>query len=290
MREKTDLLFLIVGACTLSLSPVFVKLASVGPAVAGFYRMLIGGAILLLLAFFKKETLWNGWTSFRIACVGGIFFALDLTLWHRSIHYVGPGLATILGNFQIFFLAIFGAVFIGEKISWKFFLALPLALLGLVSIVWGDWGALGENYQTGIVLGLCTALFYALFVLTLRKLQSLPETLSPLANITVVSLTTMLAMGFEGVWLEQSFSIPDLRTGLALVSYGIAGQVLGWVWITRGLKSTPVALAGLILLLQPTLAFIWDILLFERPTDALDLLGALIALGAIYLGTRSRSL
>lgn len=284
-----DLLFLVAGALVLGFSPVFVKVAAVGPAIAGFYRVLIGGIILLILSAIKREVLWNGWPSFRLVALGGVLFALDLTLWHRSIDYVGPGLATILGNFQVFFLALFGVLFIGEKINWKFLLALPLAMLGIVMIVWGEWESLGADYKTGVFLGLGTAVLYACFVLTLRKSQSIEHPLSPIANITMISWITMLVMGLEGVWQGQSFAISNLSTASALVSYGILGQVLGWVWVTRGLKSTPVSLAGLILLLQPTLAFNWDILFFDRPTDALDFLGAALALGAIYLGTRGRS-
>ena len=283
-----DLLFLVAGALVLGFSPVFVKVAAVGPAIAGFYRVLIGGIILLILSAIKREVLWKGWPSFRLACLGGVLFALDLTLWHRSIDYVGPGLATILGNFQVFFLALFGVLFIGEKINWKFLLALPLAMLGIVMIVWGEWESLGTDYKTGVFWGLGTAVLYACFVLTLRKSQSIEHPLSPMANITMISWITMLVMGLEGVWQGQSFAISNLSTASALVGYGILGQVLGWVWVTRGLKSTPVSLAGLILLLQPTLAFNWDILFFDRPTDALDFLGAALALGAIYLGTRSR--
>ena len=47
--------------------------------------------------------------------------------------------------------------------------------------------------------------------------------------------------------------------------------------------------AGIALLLQPTLSFVWDVAFFARPMSAKELLGAAIALFAIYLGSRSRS-
>ena len=190
--NRTDFLYLIAGAAILGFSPVLVKVASVGPAIAGFYRVLIGGSILLILAAIKREVLWTGWPAFRMAALAGLFFSLDLTLWHRSIDYVGPGLATILGNFQVFFLALFGVLFIGEKINWKFVLALPLAMLGIVMIVWGEWQSLGSDYKTGVFLGLCTAVLYACFVLTLRQSHTLPNPLSPMANIIVVSWITLV--------------------------------------------------------------------------------------------------
>ena len=58
--------------------------------------------------------------------------------------------------------------------------------------------------------------------------------------------------------------------------------------ISTGLPKFPASKAGLILLLQPTCAFIWDILFFARPTGAVEGLGAAITLGAIYLGLTRR--
>ena len=284
--NKTDFLFLVAGAMSLSFGSVFVNVASAGPAIAGFYRMLVGGFILLIICLLKGETLWKGWHPFRIAALAGLFFWIDLTLWHRSIEYVGPGLATILGNCQVFFLAILAVLVLKEKFSWRIVLAVPLAMLGIFMIVYGDWGGQGGDYNKGVWFGLCTAVFYAIFVLTLRKSQSIEDGLSPIANITMVSLIAMIFMGLEGIWQGQSFVIPDVSTGWALLGYGVVGQVIGWVWITRGLRSTPASLTGLILLLQPALAFVWDILFFARPTDGVDYLGAGIALVAIYFGTR----
>ena len=47
--------------------------------------------------------------------------------------------------------------------------------------------------------------------------------------------------------------------------------------------------AGVALLLQPALSFVWDVLFFERPMSAVEIGGALLALLAIYLGSRGAS-
>jgi drug/metabolite transporter (DMT)-like permease len=44
-------------------------------------------------------------------------------------------------------------------------------------------------------------------------------------------------------------------------------------------------LSGFILLLQPALAFVWDVLLFQRPTSLVNWAGVFIVLVAIYLGS-----
>jgi drug/metabolite transporter (DMT)-like permease len=83
--------------------------------------------------------------------------------------------------------------------------------------------------------------------------------------------------------------VPDVRSWAVLVAYGVVSQVLGWIFIYRGLLSVEASRAGLILLLQPSLAFIWDILFFARPAGWTDAVGAILALGAIYLGTVGQS-
>jgi drug/metabolite transporter (DMT)-like permease len=45
----------------------------------------------------------------------------------------------------------------------------------------------------------------------------------------------------------------------------------------------------LILLLQPALAFVWDVLFFQRPTTLVNWLGVMLALAAIYLGMAGQS-
>jgi drug/metabolite transporter (DMT)-like permease len=44
------------------------------------------------------------------------------------------------------------------------------------------------------------------------------------------------------------------------------------------------SLTGFILLLQPALSFIWDVLFFSRPTNLINWLGVIITLVAIYMG------
>jgi drug/metabolite transporter (DMT)-like permease len=83
----------------------------------------------------------------------------------------------------------------------------------------------------------------------------------------------------------ESLRIPSLATGGVLLLYGVTAQVLGWLLISRGIAHVEAGRAGLVLLLQPSLAFVWDVLFFHRPTSPTDVAGAVLALGAIYLGT-----
>jgi drug/metabolite transporter (DMT)-like permease len=74
-----------------------------------------------------------------------------------------------------------------------------------------------------------------------------------------------------------------------LVCYGVLSHGVGMLFITSSLPHVTTTQAGLALLLQPTLSFAWDVLLFDRLMRPTELVGAAIALFAIYLGSRARS-
>ena len=287
-RYRLGIIQLIIGATMISFSPVFVKLAHIGPTAAGFYRNLFGGLFLLIIVLFRGDPLWKGRRPFALAAVCAAFFAADLSFWHRSILYIGPGLATIMGNLQVFFLAAFGILVFHERIDWRFLVSLPLAILGLFLLVGIDWSQLGTGYRLGVMFGVVTAVTYAGYLLVLQRSQSAPVRLAAAANLAVISLLTAAIMGVETRLLGESFRIPDLQSWFSMIGYGLVSQAIGWIIISRALVKIEASRAGLILLLQPTLAFVWDVLFFARPTTGIDVLGAFVTLAAIYLGGSRR--
>ena len=279
------LLNLIAGAFLISFSPVFVKLADIGPTMAGVYRVLFGGLALVIVALLRKETFWKGFRSFILPLIIGLIFSIDLTAWHRSIGYIGPGLSTLLGNFQIFILTGYGILVLHEKLTLRFRLSVPLAILGLVLIFGWDWSHFTIDYRLGFLLGLATAATYSAFTMTLRYTQSREDSLSPLVNLTIISFATAIFMAIFSLLQHESFVIPNIKSWASMLGYGLLCQALAWFLITRSLPSVRTSLVGLILLLQPTLSFIWDMALFKRPTTAWEIFGVVLALTAIYLGS-----
>lgn len=285
-RAGAGLAQVAAGAVLISFAAVFVKLAHVGPTTAGFYRMAVGGIVLLALVAARRERVWMGRAALGFPLAAGVCFSLDLFFWHKSIHLVGPGLATILANFQVFLLAGYGALALRERLSWRLAVAIPLALMGLFLLVGVDWSQLPRGYRWGVALGLLTAASYGTFLLVLRAGQARPERLGSIPNLMVVCFVTAALLGAAAPAEGESLAVPDATTGLVLVAYGVTAQVVGWLLISRGLPHVEAGRAGLMLLLQPALAFVWDVLFFARPTDVADVAGATLALGAIYLGTR----
>ena len=282
---RTAVFRLVTGAVMISFSGVWVKVSHVTPASSAFYRVLFGGFLLLAAAVWRREVKWPNIRQLALATTGGGFLALDLLFYHSSIFYVGPGLGTILPNFQVFILAAVGILFLGEKLRWSLLTAIALAFSGLFLIVGIDWASLDSSYKVGIYFGLGAAFCYAWFLLSLRKLQAEQAGVSIFFALMAVSFVTALFLAAEIIHSGGTFAIPDLQSLTSLAALGLFSHTLGWVIITNALPHIRASLSGLILLLQPALAFVWDVLLFQRPTSAINWLGVLVVLAAVYLGT-----
>jgi drug/metabolite transporter (DMT)-like permease len=284
-ENQLNLLGLAAGAIMISFSGVWVKISHVTPTVSAFYRVFFGGVILLVMALVRQEVKWQGRKNALFILICGFFFALDLLFYHYSIHLVGPGLGTILPNFQVFILTGIGVFILKEKMRLTFLAAVPLAVTGLFLIVGFQWRGLEPSYRMGIASGLAAALCYTGFLLFLRNLQSDQAGKSRFYVLMIVSLVSALFLAAEVFRTGASFQIPDMQSLVALVALGAISQAVGWLLIINALPGIRASLSGLILLLQPSLAFVWDVLLFKRPTTTMNWVGVGLALAAIYLGT-----
>lgn len=276
---------LFIGAVLISFSSAMVVLAGLPPDVTGFYRLVGGGlAMLIVLARAGKLGLFTP-NVIKWGCVAAVFFAGDFIFWHRSIPFVGPGLSTMLGNFQVIPLAIVSALFFKERMPPRMYAAIPLALAGLYLMVGVGWSHFTADYRLGVCYGLATACFYALYMLSLKYALA-KDRADSLVLASAAALVTGLILGAFAVFEGESFVIPTLKSLAAISTLALVCHAVGWFLITRGIQTVRGALVGLILLLQPILSFVWDILFFGKPIDPIELSGVAVALVGIYIGSQ----
>lgn len=281
--------FVLAGAIMLSFAAIFARLTGMPPTTSGFYRMVFGtlGFAVLLALRPEMRTGWrDNWSgSFLI----GAFFAADIWFWHRAIDYIGPGLSTLLANFQVFALTLVGVLWMRERLGWRFATGLAFAMGGLWLLFGRDWANLPPDYRMGVILGLFTALAYALYLLSLRGFQIRHSHIRPEARLLQSTLCCALILGAANLIEGNSFEIPTWQALAALVALGLVCQVLGWLSITRGMPFLPAGIVGLLLLIQPASSVLWDYLIFGLRLDAWQLTGIALALVGIYFGLRSAS-
>lgn len=274
------------GAALISTSAVFVKWVDIGPTASAFWRT--GLAAVLLLGWFVRPAGRAGFRPsrkvFGLLGLAAAFFAVDLWMWHRSILYVGVGLATLLGNFQVFALAGFGALVLGERGGWRLWVGLVLAVFGLALLLAPGWDGFDTRFHIGIAFGLGTAVAYAGFLIAFRAAQakragSSNEVL--LWWLCMFSAALLLGMTWLG---GEALLPPTWRDWSAMLAYALIAQVFGWLVIGRVMPKLPAGVLGLCLLLQPLLSYVWDALLFGTRLGAIELLGLGLSLAGIFLG------
>src|SRR4029079_10830302 len=132
-----------------------VRLADVEPATAATFRCLYALPVLGVLLL--REDRRYGTRPARdrwLAAVAGVFFAVDLVLWHHAIAAVGAGIATVLGNLQVVIVGFIAWWLLGERPSARLIAAVPFVLVGVVLISGAvGMGAYGDNPMLGVVFG-----------------------------------------------------------------------------------------------------------------------------------------
>lgn len=277
-----------LGAACIASSATLVRLADVSPATAAAFRCLYALPLLLLLTL--REDRRFGRRSRRergLAAVAGAFFAVDLLLWHHAIEAVGAGIATVLGNLQVVVVGFLAWWLLGEGLSRRLLLSVPVVLFGVVLISGAiGSGAYGEDPARGVVFGLGTSVAYGLFLLVLRQgSRDLRRSAGPLFDATAVAVVVSIlaAPVSGGIDLQPSWPAHGWLVLLALTS-----QVLGWLLIAVSLPRLPAAVTSLVLLLQPLASVLLSAaVLGERPS-VLQLVGCAVVLAGVVAATAGR--
>ncbi|MDQ6856623.1 MAG: DMT family transporter [Candidatus Dormibacteraeota bacterium] len=287
-RQRTadrPVLLAAIGALCISSSGVLVELAAQGAATTAFFRCALALPLLLPLAFREQRRLGPRSRRARLtAILAGVFFAVDLVLWTHAINEVGAGIATVLGNLQVVFVAAAAWILFAERPTARFALALPVVFVGVV-LVSGLAGrpSFGGHPVAGIVFGVGTSLAYAAFLLILRGATGTPHVAGPLLDATASSAVGSLILG--AVFGTLDFA-PPLRSLGWLLMLAVTSQTVGWMFITSSLPRLPRAISSLMLLLQPVAALgLAALVLSERPTWV-QLLGAVLICGGVLAVAR----
>ncbi len=275
-----------LGAACISSSAILVTLAHVGSATTALFRCVLALPVLVPLAIIEQRRHGPRPLASRMyAVLAGLFLAIDLVLWNHAIADVGAGIATVLGNLQVLFVAMFAWVALRERPDRRYLGVLPVVLLGVV-LVSGLLGghAAGLRPAAGVGYGIATSAAYACFLLILRSTSGQnPHVAGQLADATAGAAAGAIALGLIGGGLQFSVPWPSF---FWLLTLALLSGTLGWLLITSSLPRLPARVSSLLLLLQPALALaLADVVLGERPT-LIQVSGALLVCLGVLAVTR----
>ena len=274
---------LFLGAALLGSSAIFVRFSETSPSLTAFYRALLALPFLLIWVLGSKNNLpvksYLTKDNLVFLFLAGVFFGTDMAVWNWSISFTSVAHATLMANTAPIFVTFIAFFFLRQKIETSFFRALFLAFMG-VSIVVLAAKLLGDS------LGLIAAIFYAAYILTIKKLtNSIPPALT-LFFATLFTALFLFPVGF----LEADSFFPSSQKGwLVLLAYALVSQALAQGLITFGISRLSAHLSSLTLLIQPVAAAIYGGLLLTESINLWQGVGGVIVLFGIYLATKEQN-
>lgn len=275
---------LLLGNVALAFGPWLVRLSHVGPASAGFWRLILAVPFLWLLALaMKQRPQWPGRALAGAIALAAFFFAADLAAWHAGIGLTKLGNATLFGNVASFAFAAWG-LWIAR--SWPTRLqlaALLLALLGTVLLMVRS-AELSAAHLHGDLLSLLAGLLYTGYLIGVERVRG---QLQPLPVLILASLFgAAYLLPFALMTGEQV--VPADWTGV--VSLALASQVVGQGCLVYALGEIPPLVVGLTLLTQPAVSALIGWFAYHERLTLLDVVGAVaIAVALVLVRLRPRA-
>ena len=263
-----------LGACTLSFGGLIVKSfegANLWQIL--FWRSVFFSIVVLffLLLNYKK----NFFNSIYKIGLPGFFGGIVLSCGYAGYVFAMYNTTVANANFiiqtQTIFLAIFGYIFLKEKISILTITSIVLAFSGIFLML---GGSLNSGQMIGNIAAFIMPISFAVLILTVRKYP----------NVDMIPL--QLIAGIGAIILGYLFSSQIIVSLYDIFLGFIAGffQVgLGFIFITVGAKTTPSALVGIIMLTEAILGPLWAWLFINETPPLVVLVGGSIVLFAVVL-------
>lgn len=271
-RRKGVLLMIAAGLCW-STGGIFVRnVATTDGWEIVFWRSTFMVAFLFaVLVWWHRGAVWS-----KIAAVGaagmlsGALLAATFFFFILSLMRNTAANTFVLMSTGPFFVAVFGWVFLRERVPLRTWVAIAVALAG-ITLMFADGLDAGRSLGNILALGVPTA--FALNVVVLRRMHAAVDMVPAVMIAGLISIAVALPFALP---LE-----PAARDLAVLAPMGFLQLGLGCLLMTKATRYLSAGEVGLLALIETILAPLWVwIGVGERPTE-LALAGGLIVFGAL---------
>jgi drug/metabolite transporter (DMT)-like permease len=246
-NKRKGLLIVILGVTILSLDSLLVRLAGTTNWNILFWRGILMFISVGTICIFRRKTSLPGDKKTWIAALcSAIFFGLGGTFFVTSIMHTKVANAVVLISASPLFAAIFTRMFRIDKIGLRTWLAIGIALCGVIAVFSGSL-RLGAGVKGDIIALLAACLLGG--NLTLLRLFN---TLDRFLLISVGGLVMMI-VAFP---CAAPLHLP-MQTYVVVAVMGLVQMPAALILIAQSTKYLPSPEVSLFLLIETILAPIW---------------------------------
>jgi drug/metabolite transporter (DMT)-like permease len=240
-----------------------------------FFRNITGAVVIL--GILKKQGISPLGVNKKLLFLRGAFGTIGLFFFFSAIQGLTLSDAVVLNKTSPFFVILFSAAFLGEKMRKLQIPALGLAIFGIVLI---SQPRLDYSFLPAAA-GLLSAVFAGAAYTTLRHLRHTDQPLVIVLALTVVASVAMLPFFALGYW-----KTPSPTEFLILCSLGLFALIGQFLMTTayRHAQAGEVSIYGYSTVL---FALVFGLVFWKEYPGALSLLGAAAIVIGAYINAHS---
>ena len=267
-------LLVFMGACCLSFGGLIVK-SFEGSTLWQilFWRSLFFSlTVLAFLIITYKKKLFNAFYESGLAGLfSGIILSFGFCGYVFAMYNTTVANANFIISTQILFLAVFGYLFLKEKISSITLASIILAITGVLLMV-GNGLSPGE--MSGNLAAFSMPITFAILITIVRKF--------PTVDMVPAQFIAGVSSCIIGFLLSEKLMVSshDIMLGFTAGFFQVG---FGFIFITIGARNTPSAIVGIIMLSESILGPMWAFLLAGERPSFFTLVGGVIILSAVLL-------
>lgn len=279
-RRAGFLLMVLSGACfgALGLFGRLAYAAGVDVPTLLFLRFSLAGGTLLTVMLARRQRFPRGRVLVSLVLLGAVGYVSEALAYFSALTLASAGLVALLLYLYPALVALLAVAVNGEHLGRLKRVAVVLALGGTALTI--DPG--GSAKPLGLVLGVLSALIYAVYILVSARVVGRA---GPLAASTVILGSAGVAFG---LWvLARGAAWPQTPGGwAAVVGLALISTVAAVLTFFAGLERVGPVNASLLSTLEPVMAVLLGALFLGERLSVRQGVGGLLILGAVVMLAR----
>ena len=238
-----------------------------------FWRSVFFILVVSIFLFINyKKTVFSAlYKSGLPGLIGGIILSLGFASYVFAMYETTVANANFIIQTQTLFLAIFGYIFLKEKISKLTLSCIAIAIFGILLML---GGSVSPGQMTGNIVAFIMPISFAILIIIVRKF--------PEVDMIPLQLVAGIFAAIIGLLLSPSIMVSSKDIFLGFLA-GFFQVGFGFIFITIGARSTPSAFVGIIMLTEAVLGPLWAWMFVNENPPISVLIGGSIVISAVVI-------
>ncbi len=249
-------------------------------AMLAFYRGVIGALFILAVNALRggrRRRIEKGKAALFV--MSGAFIGVNWMLLFEAYNHTSVAKATLCYYLQPTIVILLSPLLFGEKLNARKILCAAAALAGMILISGADLLSSGRDELKGILLALGAAFFYALVVISNKKIGKADVWLKTEIQLFSAAAVMLPYLAFTGE-LSAGALIPDVHSALMLLLIGVFYTGFAYLLYFAGMEGLRTQTIAVISYADPVTAMFASVLILGEPLTAVLVLGAVLIIGS----------